>query len=167
MAVSCSHGHLADAKATKAALEFKKRFKPDTTLHLGDAIDLAALRTGAVWAGPGRTIRESLRFSSRPKLTCNSYPSPSSTRPTVPVGYSSTIAPSMFRASSFCVVGLMAKETGAFVARALRFRNSSRLGIPDIGSGSFSCRVGAAIRKSAPSKTPATRRKIPHFTPRR
>ena len=48
MAVSCSHGHLADAKATKAALEFKKRFKPDTTLHLGDAIDLAALRAGAM-----------------------------------------------------------------------------------------------------------------------
>jgi len=48
MAVSCSHGHLADAKATKAALEFKKRWKPDTTLHLGDAIDLAALRAGAM-----------------------------------------------------------------------------------------------------------------------
>ena len=48
MAVSCSHGHLADAKATKAALEFKKRWKPDLTLHLGDAIDLAALRAGAM-----------------------------------------------------------------------------------------------------------------------
>ena len=48
LAVSCSHGHLADAKATKAALEFKKRWKPDTTLHLGDAIDLAALRSGAM-----------------------------------------------------------------------------------------------------------------------
>lgn len=48
LAVSCSHGHLADAKATKAALEFKKRWKPDLTLHLGDAIDLAALRSGAM-----------------------------------------------------------------------------------------------------------------------
>lgn len=48
MAVSCSHGHLADAKATRAALEFKKRWKPDLTLHLGDAIDLAALRAGAM-----------------------------------------------------------------------------------------------------------------------
>ena len=48
LAVSCSHGHLADAKATKAALELKKRFKPDTTLHLGDAIDLAAFRSGAM-----------------------------------------------------------------------------------------------------------------------
>ena len=48
MAVSCSHGHLADAKATKAALEFRKRFRPDLTLHLGDAIDLAALRSGAM-----------------------------------------------------------------------------------------------------------------------
>jgi hypothetical protein len=48
MAVSCSHGHLADAKATKAALEFKRRYKPDTTLHLGDAIDLAAFRSGAM-----------------------------------------------------------------------------------------------------------------------
>jgi predicted phosphodiesterase len=48
LAVSCSHGHLADAKATKAALEFKKRWKPDLTLHLGDLIDLAALRGGAM-----------------------------------------------------------------------------------------------------------------------
>ena len=48
LAVSCSHGHLADAKATKAALEMKRRWKPDTTLHLGDAIDLAALRSGAM-----------------------------------------------------------------------------------------------------------------------
>jgi len=48
LAVSCSHGHLADAKATKAALELKKRFKPETTLHLGDAIDLAAFRSGAM-----------------------------------------------------------------------------------------------------------------------
>jgi len=48
LAVSCSHGHLADAKATRAVLEFKKRWKPDTTLHLGDAIDLAAFRAGAM-----------------------------------------------------------------------------------------------------------------------
>lgn len=48
LAVSCSHGHLADAKAIKAALEFKRRWKPDLTLHLGDAIDLAALRAGAM-----------------------------------------------------------------------------------------------------------------------
>ena len=58
LAVSCSHGHLADAKATKAALEFKKRFKPDTTLHLGDAIDLAALRAGAM-RNPDATDRAS------------------------------------------------------------------------------------------------------------
>jgi hypothetical protein len=48
MAVSCSHGHLADAKATKAALEMRRRWKPDLTLHLGDAIDLAAFRAGAM-----------------------------------------------------------------------------------------------------------------------
>ena len=48
LAVSCSHGHLADARATKAVLEFKKNWKPDTTLHLGDAIDLAAFRAGAM-----------------------------------------------------------------------------------------------------------------------
>ena len=46
LAVTCSHGHLADAKATRAVLEFKKRWKPDLTLHLGDAIDLAALGQG-------------------------------------------------------------------------------------------------------------------------
>lgn len=48
LAVSCSHGHLADTKATKAALEFKRRWKPDFTFHLGDALDLAALRSGAM-----------------------------------------------------------------------------------------------------------------------
>lgn len=47
MAVGCSHGNLADQSALKAALDFKKRWKPDTTLHLGDAFDMAALRSGA------------------------------------------------------------------------------------------------------------------------
>jgi len=48
MAVSCSHGHLANANACRATIEFKKRWKPDMVLHLGDFIDLAALRSGAM-----------------------------------------------------------------------------------------------------------------------
>lgn len=48
MAVGCSHGDNIDPEARKAVLEFKKSFKPDVTLHLGDFTDLAALRSGAV-----------------------------------------------------------------------------------------------------------------------
>jgi hypothetical protein len=48
LAVSCSHGHLANAAACKAAIEMKRRWKPETTMHLGDAVDLAALRAGAM-----------------------------------------------------------------------------------------------------------------------
>lgn len=44
---SCSHGHLADPAATKALLDFKRKWKPALTWHLGDAFDLAALRSGA------------------------------------------------------------------------------------------------------------------------
>jgi hypothetical protein len=35
LAVSCSHGHLANEGALKAALEMKRRWAPDTTLALG------------------------------------------------------------------------------------------------------------------------------------
>lgn len=47
LAIGCNHGHLADETALKAVLSFKEKWKPDTTIHLGDCIDLAALRTGA------------------------------------------------------------------------------------------------------------------------
>lgn len=47
LAVSCSHGHMADRAVLSEVLRFKARWKPDTTLHLGDAIDLACLRAGA------------------------------------------------------------------------------------------------------------------------
>jgi hypothetical protein len=48
LAVGCSHGHLADPVILKEVLAFKKRWAPQTTLHLGDAIDLACLRAGAL-----------------------------------------------------------------------------------------------------------------------
>lgn len=48
LAVSCSHGHLADPRACKATIDFKARWKPDITLHLGDLLDMAALRGGAL-----------------------------------------------------------------------------------------------------------------------
>lgn len=47
MAVSCTHGHLADPRATKAMLAFRSAYKPQTVLHLGDFTDMAALRSGA------------------------------------------------------------------------------------------------------------------------
>lgn len=47
MAVGCSHGHHADQALLKRVLAFKTRWKPHTTIHLGDAVDLACLRGGA------------------------------------------------------------------------------------------------------------------------
>lgn len=47
LAVSCTHGHLADPRATGAMLKMRERYKPDTVLHLGDFTDMAALRSGA------------------------------------------------------------------------------------------------------------------------
>lgn len=43
---SCSHGHLIDEPSAKAYLEFNERYKPHKRLHLGDFLDLAALRKG-------------------------------------------------------------------------------------------------------------------------
>ena len=47
MGVGCSHGELIDPASRAAALEFKRRFKPKRTFHLGDWCDTAALRAGA------------------------------------------------------------------------------------------------------------------------
>lgn len=47
LACGCSHGHLADPKATGAILKFRQAWKPDQVWHLGDAVDLAAMRSGA------------------------------------------------------------------------------------------------------------------------
>lgn len=47
MAVGCSHGSHICPEARQAVLTFKERWKPNTTLHLGDFVDLAALRAGA------------------------------------------------------------------------------------------------------------------------
>ena len=47
LAVSCSHGHHANEGALKAALEMKRRWRPDTTLHLGDFVDLSSLMGSA------------------------------------------------------------------------------------------------------------------------
>jgi len=42
-AVGCSHGHLADPHALETVLAFKKRWKPDCTIHLGDFLDLSPM----------------------------------------------------------------------------------------------------------------------------
>lgn len=47
LAIGCTHGIHADKKATDAILKFKKHWKPDTVIHLGDAIDMTAFRSGA------------------------------------------------------------------------------------------------------------------------
>lgn len=62
LAVGCSHGHLADPAALRAVLEFRDRWRPETVIHLGDFLDLAALRAGARRdpdaADRARSIRE-------------------------------------------------------------------------------------------------------------
>jgi hypothetical protein len=47
LAVGCSHGEFANRDALAAVLLFREQFKPDTTIHLGDAYDTKAFRTGA------------------------------------------------------------------------------------------------------------------------
>jgi len=46
MAVGCSHGELICPESRRAVLEFSKKFRPDFRAHLGDFIDLAAMRGG-------------------------------------------------------------------------------------------------------------------------
>lgn len=48
LAVGCSHGAEIDPAARAAVLKFKAAWKPHTTVHLGDFIDLSAFRAGAV-----------------------------------------------------------------------------------------------------------------------
>ena len=47
LAVSCTHGAEADPRALDAMLRLKEAWRPQFTLHLGDAIDARCLRSGA------------------------------------------------------------------------------------------------------------------------
>jgi hypothetical protein len=47
MAVGCTHGELIDPGFERATLRFRQLFKPDAVIHLGDAYDTKAFRTGA------------------------------------------------------------------------------------------------------------------------
>jgi hypothetical protein len=47
VAVSCSHGYLADRKAQQHVIDFCRDFKPHTKIHLGDFTDTTAFRSGA------------------------------------------------------------------------------------------------------------------------
>lgn len=47
LAVADNHGDQADEETVRAVLEFKKDFKPDIRVHLGDNWDLRNLRNGA------------------------------------------------------------------------------------------------------------------------
>lgn len=69
MAVGCTHGHLADQQLIKQVLKFEQRWKPHTKIHLGDAIDLACLRAGAIGtpddaADPEGDLNDGLTFIS-------------------------------------------------------------------------------------------------------
>ncbi len=45
--MSCSHAKYCDKEALDAVLKFQSDFKPHTTIHLGDFVDLTALMAGA------------------------------------------------------------------------------------------------------------------------
>jgi predicted phosphodiesterase len=47
VAVGCSHGNLADGPACQTVLDFSDKWKPQTRIHLGDLVDMAAFRGGA------------------------------------------------------------------------------------------------------------------------
>ncbi|MEM6885452.1 MAG: hypothetical protein AAF571_10500 [Verrucomicrobiota bacterium] len=47
IAVSCSHGHLADPNLLAQVCDFAAKFKAERRIHLGDWCDLAAMRNGA------------------------------------------------------------------------------------------------------------------------
>lgn len=47
LAVGCSHGNMINRKVADAVLGFQEKWKPDLTIHLGDFVDLAALRGGS------------------------------------------------------------------------------------------------------------------------
>ena len=47
LAVGCSHGDRANGKSLEAVLRFRKEWKPDTVIHLGDFVDTTAFRSGA------------------------------------------------------------------------------------------------------------------------
>jgi hypothetical protein len=70
MAVGCSHGHLADQALLRQVLAFRERFKPQLTIHLGDAIDLACLRGGSAGSAdeavdPEGDLNDGLAFLSQ------------------------------------------------------------------------------------------------------
>jgi len=47
VALGCTHGNLMDPKLRRQVLQFVKKYKPDTRVHLGDTVDTTALRSGA------------------------------------------------------------------------------------------------------------------------
>jgi len=47
LALGCSHGKHICPKAKASALEARAKFKPDRIIHLGDAMDTSAFRSGA------------------------------------------------------------------------------------------------------------------------
>lgn len=55
-AVGCSHGIYADPTALEAVLKFKREFKPDITIHLGDAIDCTAFMSSHMGAARGDDV---------------------------------------------------------------------------------------------------------------
>ena len=69
LAVGCSHGIYADEGSVRAVLKFRDSFKPDVTIHLGDACDVSAFMGSKLGSGDGDPIEPDveggLRFLNR------------------------------------------------------------------------------------------------------
>jgi len=62
VAISCSHGIDVDRDAWDWAMDFVGDYKPHVGIHLGDAIDLAALRKGATNEEKNLSVEEDIHL---------------------------------------------------------------------------------------------------------
>ena len=63
MFIGCSHGHLVNQALMMEVLAFAEEFKPHHRVHLGDAFDMAAFRSGAAGSkDEGGNIEDDLGF---------------------------------------------------------------------------------------------------------
>lgn len=66
MAIGCTHGDLVHHQHLADAMEFKRRYRPEVRLHLGDIVDTACFRSGAAGtADEARSPRDDMSAAAR------------------------------------------------------------------------------------------------------
>lgn len=61
--VSCSHGEFINREAAQKTLDFIREYRPHRVYHLGDAIDCAPFRAGALRDGSEGNMEADLQFA--------------------------------------------------------------------------------------------------------